>query len=93
MRTPPRAPTFAGMLDSLLTLFIGVAGTLLYLRAWRGLLPPAPAAGESAPRPARHRRRLVQALFLLGLTPYILFLFYLMEQVSALVDRAAGAPL
>ena len=72
------------LLSSALDLLLGAAGIILYLYLWnRALLSTAAVAGEvSANRIRRRRRRIWQILFFVGMTPYVLFLFYFMERAQ-----------
>lgn len=66
--------------DSITDLVIGAGGTVLYLYIWTSALQGW-AANAADERRQRQRRRLVQILLFLCLTPYVLLLFALMEAV------------
>lgn len=70
------------MFESLATLAIGMAGTLLYLRLWNWAL--------SRTTDLVQQRRLVQVVFLLGLTPYLLLLFRLMDAAGTIAGPATS---
>ena len=75
------------MLESATELIIGIAGTMAYLYAWnRALGANNPTGGDPrAPEAVRRtwRRRLWQLFFFATLTPYVLFLFFLMEKARS----------
>ena len=81
------------MLESVSDLAIGVAGTVCYLYLWsRALAPKGDLEGEPCAKSEvqvrrRWRWRSLQTLFFLGLTPYILFLFFLMDRARAFLGE------
>ena len=75
------------MLDSTIDLLIGASGTALYLYLWnRALSRHKKGEDLSESDSAKHRRRRQgwQLLFFVAMTPYVLFLFALMERVRSL---------
>ena len=82
------------MLESVSDLAIGVVGTVCYLYLWskalvpKGDLESARSAEPGAQVGRRWRRRSLQTLFFLGLTPYILFLFFLMDRARAFLGES-----
>ena len=77
------------MLDTVINLVIGAAGTACYLYLWRRILSPEEGCNErpsnaTADKP-RWRLRTLQIFFFLALTPYVLFLFFLMEKAKSLL--------
>ena len=78
------------MLDTVVNLVIGAAGTVCYLHLWRRLISPEEGGNErpssaTADKP-RWRRRTLQIFFFLSLTPYIVFLFFLMEKAKSFLS-------
>ena len=63
---------------------IGIVGTVLYLYVWHRLMqafdPEADGLDEVQRQRRIWRRRIWQIVLFLGLTPYVLLLFYLMEK-------------
>ena len=75
------------MIETAIHLVIGAGGTALYLYVWTRVTR-TPSAG---PVPQRGRRRRGwQVLFFTAMTPYVLLLFFLMEQAQGLF--ATGPP-
>jgi nicotinamide riboside transporter PnuC len=62
----------------ILNLLTGITATIVYLYAWRRLTATR-TDDETNAASSRMRARLWQIAFLLGLTPYVLFVFYLMD--------------
>ena len=83
------------MLDTVINLAIGAAGTACYLYLWRQFLSPEGGGNErgsdATADKSRWRRRILQIFFCLALTPYVLFLFFLMEKAKSLL-RGADVP-
>lgn len=81
------------MLESTTDLFIGASGTALYLYLWNLAISRQRHQGDDLPEAAsvkrRRRRHGWQLLFFVALTPYVLFLFFLMERVRSLFETAA----
>ena len=82
------------MLESATELIIGIGGTMAYLYAWnralsanRGL-EEDPQALEAVRR--KWRRRLWQLFFFAALTPYLLFLFFLMQKARTALGITPG---
>ena len=82
------------MLDSTLDLLIGASGTALYLYLWN-LAISRHRSDEDLPEAASAKRRVRrhswQLLFFIAMTPYVLFLFFLMERVRSLFDMTPPA--
>ena len=72
------------MIVEILNLVLGAGATVGYLYVWRRAT--APGAGMEASH-SKTRLRLWQLLFLLGLTPYVLLVFFLMD----LLERVLGS--
>lgn len=71
--------------DSIADLVIGAAGTAAYLMLWNRALrtgEPGPDVPPETVTRHRWRKRVWQIVFFLLLTPYVLFLFYVMEQIG-----------
>ena len=66
--------------DSISDLAIGAGGTVLYLYIWNSALARWADKGKD-PLRQRQRRRLVQILLFVLLTPYVLLLFWCMDAV------------
>jgi hypothetical protein len=73
------------MLADLTDLLIGAGGTVLYLVVWHG----SRSRFANASPGQRQRLRLVQILYFVLLTPYVLALFWLMERVRQWLGAAA----
>ena len=72
------------MLDSISDLAVGATGTATYLLLWNWVLrvsKPAENASADQISRARLRTRIWQVIFFLLMTPYVLFLFFIMETV------------
>jgi hypothetical protein len=75
------------LIESSTDLLIGIPGTVLYLYLWNLVIGASQRAGESSEAEIATRtwrRRSWQVLFFLAMTPYVLFLFWLMERVRSL---------
>ncbi len=71
------------MIGEILNLILGAGATVGYLYVWRRVT--APRAGMEENGPSRMRLRLWQLLFLLGLTPYVLLVFFMMDLLARTV--------
>ena len=74
------------MIGEILNRILGAGATVGYLYAWRRAT--APRAGTAENGPSRMRLRLWQLLFLLGLTPYVLLVFFMMDLLSRTVGSS-----
>ena len=84
LRETEDLPIFApsAMIGEILNLILGAGATVGYLYAWRRAT--APRAGTAS----RMRLRLWQLLFLLGLTPYVLLVFFMMDLLARTVGSS-----
>ena len=65
------------MIGEILNLILGAGATVGYLYVWRRATLPREQNG-----PSRMRLRLWQLLFLLGITPYVLLVFFMMDLLA-----------
>jgi len=79
------------MIADIADLVLGVAGTVAYLYIWN--VARIRVSTPDDPKPVgRRRQRLVQTMFFFLLTPYILFLFWLMERIREGLGTGADIP-
>ena len=73
------------MLIDILNIIVGAGATVLYLYIWRRLSSTALVNDEKKVPAAKMRSRIWQLLFLLGLTPYVLLVFFLMDTMRRIL--------
>tara|TARA_Y100001960_G_C14025294_1_gene517994 strand:- start:125 stop:442 length:318 start_codon:yes stop_codon:yes gene_type:complete len=77
-------------------LILGIGGTVFYLYLWNVALSSAsPQPGDlnsDENKRRKRKRRLWQLVFFIGMTPYVLLLFYTMEQTQSLVQPEKQLP-
>jgi hypothetical protein len=79
------------MIADMIDLALGVGGTVAYLYAWNVLRMRVSTPNESGAA-RRRRQRLVQTVFFVLMTPYILFLFWSMERIREALGAGSNAP-
>ena len=83
-------------LHSGIELILGIGGTVFYLYLWNLALSSAsPQPGDlnsDENKRRKRKRRLWQLVFFIGMTPYVLLLFYAMEQTQSLVRAEKTIP-
>jgi hypothetical protein len=79
------------MIADIVDLALGVGGTVAYLYAWNVARMRVSTPNDSGAA-RRRRQRLVQTVFFVLLTPYILFLFWSMERIRESLGAGSGAP-
>ena len=81
------------MLDSTLQMLIGAAATVGYLSLWNHILQSTAASradgDPGVERRLRQRRRLAQLVLFVLLTPYVLTVFRLMDEVHSWLTQVA----
>jgi hypothetical protein len=75
------------MIGEILNLILGAGATVGYLYAWRRATTPRADLEVGNPA-SKMRVRLWQLLFLLGLTPYVLMVFFVMDLLESALGSA-----
>ena len=75
------------MIGTAIEMLVGIGGTTAYLYLWNLALAKNSTAGIQPTAPTYRaklgRRRIIQILFFLGMTPYILILFAAIDRLQA----------
>ena len=83
--------------DQIVELVIGITGTVSYLYFWNRTLSSSPPISTDRHSPQnlalRRRRRFYQIIFFLGMTPYVLLLYYAMDHVKSVVRTEEALPI